>query len=116
MIEFIRNPPTWLLVIGISVLSAHALDKVIDVVNRHKGHNGLVPILELFVIFVLGFLAIHAYYEGIIKDRSEIHWYDKPFALVGALVFYALGSMVLYVALRAQDGRTRHKRHKATPR
>jgi len=61
MSELIRNPPTWLIVIVISVLTAHALDKVIEIVNRHKGHNGLIPILELFVILVLGFLAIHAY-------------------------------------------------------
>jgi len=97
---FIHNPPSWIVAVVIAVLSAHAIDKLVEVVTRRRGHNGLIPILELFIVFVLGFLALHSYYEGMVKTHEHHAWYDRPFAIVVALVLYGLGSMALYILSR----------------
>jgi protein-S-isoprenylcysteine O-methyltransferase Ste14 len=100
MEELIRNPPSWIIAIIIALLTAHGIDKLIEVVTRRRNHNGLIPLLELFIVFVLSFLALHSYYEGMFK--SEIHnWYDRPFAVVVALVIFGLGSIALYVVSRS---------------
>jgi hypothetical protein len=100
MTEFLRNPPSWIVAILMAVLTAHALDRLIEVVTRHRRQNGVIPILEIFIVMVLSFLAIHAYYEGEVTNAPHQEWYDRPFALVIALVFFGLSSVGLYLVSR----------------
>jgi protein-S-isoprenylcysteine O-methyltransferase Ste14 len=95
--EFVRNPPWWMIAILIAILTAHALDKLIEFVMKRRGHNGLIPILELFIVFVIGFLVVHSYYESSIKTTHEDGWANQPFALVIALALFGLGSIALYI-------------------
>src|SRR6266496_5540750 len=97
MIDLLRNPPSWLFAIVIAVLTAHALDKLIEVVTRQRRQNGVIPILEIFIVMVLSFLAIHSYYEGALTSNGHQEWYDRPFALVIALVLFGFGSIGLYL-------------------
>jgi hypothetical protein len=103
--EFVRNPPSWLVAVIVAVLVSHALDKLIEVVRQRPTHNGLVPIMELFSVFVLSFLALHAYYEGVFKGKGHSAWYEGPFALVVTLCVFALASIGLYLVLQAQPRR-----------
>ena len=100
MSAFIHNPPSWIVAVVIAVLTAHAIDKLVEVVTGRRGHNGLIPILQLFIVSFLGFLALHSYYDGTVKTQKHHAWYDSPFALVVALGLYGLGSIALYVLSR----------------
>ena len=109
MSDIIRDPPSWIVAVVIAVLTAHAIEKLLEVLTRRKSHNGLIPILELFIVLVLSFLAIHSSYEETIKTANHQQWYDRPFALVGALVLFGLGSMWLYLVSRRQSSsKTKH--------
>ena len=104
MIEnLVRNPPSWIVAVVIAILTAHAIDKLVAFIARRRSHNGLIPILELFVVLVLSFLALHSYYEGMFKIVDQGPWYDRPFGLIVALVMYALGSMTLYLVSRRSE-------------
>jgi len=100
MTELWHQPPAWLAAVVVAIFVAHALDKLIEVATKRRGHNGLIPVLELFVVFVLGFLAIHAYFEGMLVGADHANWADQPFALVVALIGFALASAVLYMKSR----------------
>jgi H+/Cl- antiporter ClcA len=102
--KFVHNPPSWIVAILIAGLTAHAIDKLIELVKKNRGRNGLIIILELFIVFVLGFLALHSYYEGMLKTEQPLSWDERPFALVVLLVLFALGSMALYIAYQNSVG------------
>ena len=74
--DVIHNPPSWIVAIIIALLTAHAIDTLIEYVARRRSHNGLIPILELFIVFVLGFLALHAHYEGMLATEHHEGWYN----------------------------------------
>ena len=102
MSEIVRDPPSWFVAIMIALLAAHALDKLYGLIAKRRNQNGLIAILELFIVFVLSFLALHSYYEGILTAHGSSDWYDRPFALVVALIVFGIGSMVLYVVSRVK--------------
>ena len=114
--NLVRNPPSWIVAVVIAILTAHAIDKLVEFVARRRSHNGLVPILELFVVLVLSFLALHSYYEGMFKTEDHDLWYDRPFGLIVALVVYALGSMALYLVSRTQFQTSSPKRRGRRPK
>lgn len=101
--NLLQSPPSWIVAIVIAVLTAHAIDKLIEIVTRRRSQNGVIPILELFIALVIGFLAIHSYYEGSVARTNGEQWYDRPFALVIALVIFGFGSVGLYLVSRAQQ-------------
>jgi hypothetical protein len=109
MNEFVRSPPSWIVLIVIAILTAHAIDKLIKIVRGGVSH--LIEILELYIALVLSFLAIHSYYEGMLPGRIQTQWYDQPLALVVALIFFCFASIGLYLASRAQQpsGRRRNR-------
>jgi hypothetical protein len=102
MNALIVDPRAWLAVIAVSILSAHALDMLIAAATRTESQNRLIPILELFVVGVLAFLAIHASYDRAIREEAP-RWFEGPFGLVVVLVLFALCSVGLYLVSRRQD-------------
>ena len=113
MTELIHDPPSWIVAIVIAILTAHAINKLIEVVTRRPNHNGLIPILELFIVFVLSFLALHAYYEGMVTSAGHDLWYDRPIAIVAALVLFGLSSIALYIVSKLPSAPNASPGHRA---
>jgi ABC-type spermidine/putrescine transport system permease subunit II len=100
----------------IAILAGHALEKAFRLARIVRSGNGLIPILELFVVFVLSFLVLHSYYEGTFKGETHGGFEDRPFSLVIALIAFCLASMIIYTQRPLVPTLHRSDRPKKPPR
>jgi hypothetical protein len=96
MIDFLKNPFWWLPAIGAIAATAHALAKILDKTLTVQ-KNAFVPIVEVFIAIVLGYLAIATHYEGMLPGSVHREWHESPFAIMCLLCFFGLGSIWLYL-------------------
>lgn len=82
--------------IVVAILAAHALDRLVRLLLALE-RSPLIPILELFVVLFVGFLAIHSSYASVIGADGSAIWYDRPLPLVVSLLIFVLCSMGLYI-------------------
>jgi hypothetical protein len=96
----IRHPPVIIVTILIAIVVAHALKLAFEFITHRPQPNSLIIILELFVVIILGYAAIHGYLE-IPIDGAESTSGHNPFWIACLLVFFTLVSIVLYIFYRA---------------
>src|SRR4051812_47022324 len=91
-IDLIKYPPFWVVAVIIAGISSHILDKVMGFINKHhKGPNGLVVIIELFILFVLGALTLHRFLHlGAEEKDSNGVGLGSPYILLVAFVVFGL--------------------------
>lgn len=111
--DLLRHPPAWILTVIATIIAAHAVHRIAlpFISSRHKGPNGLIIIIELFIVILLGYLTLHRYVCAESSGGVALRWYDQPLLLLLLLLLllFALLSMILYLLLLAK--RPRSSRH-----
>ena len=99
--SFVTNPPSWILLIIVGILTAHVLSPILEKVDpRTMGPTSLLATLELVVTVVIAVLVLHQYFEtAAVVPHTDVPWYEEPTAMLGLLIIVTFLSAVLFTAL-----------------
>lgn len=95
--DMLKHPPSWLLAILLVVMVAHLIHKALKLPP-----GGLLPILEFFVVVILGGLTAHSALTPIVVGQTNS--LENTTVLVIILCCFTLMSLVLYLI----DSRSPH--------
>ncbi len=94
----IRHPPFVFVAILIAILVSHALKLAFEFITKRRQPNSLIITLEIMVVVVLAYLAIHLHVEKFVGGTTL---QNEPFWMACLLVFFTLVSMFVYVLFKA---------------
>ncbi len=97
----IRHPPFVLIAIVIAILAAHALKIALEFITKRRQRNSLIITLEIMVVIVLGYLAIHLHVEKLVGGIDSTSPQNEAFWMACLLVFFSIVSMIVYLIFRA---------------
>jgi len=101
--KLIYSPPAWVLAVLTTIVCAHAIHIASGFITKHKGPNGLIIIIELFILLVLGYLTLHLFLHSSGDSKDGATQQGRPYDAYGmlvALVLFGFTSCILYTHLK----------------
>jgi hypothetical protein len=98
--DLVRHPPSWILAILLTILVSHLIKKGLSLPNEK-----LIPILEFFVVVVLGGLTIHVFLgQSLFAERTSGSTPENPNLVLASLLVFTLISIGLYLLDKRSSG------------
>lgn len=93
IIDGLRNPPGWILLVIVSLLTVHVLRFILDRLGKQIT---TLEIIEIVVVIGLVYLTIDVYFiENL--DRSNLAWHRQPIVMLSALLLFSIWSGILLI-------------------
>lgn len=83
----------------VALLVAHSLHACLKFLEFANNGGAFVVIVELFILFILGYAALHKVFEAGIGHEND-DWSDNPLVGLVAMVVFGVFSMIIYAGSR----------------